>query len=74
MGKLKNKINNEKGSITLYVLVTMILFLMVIVSMYRQTRIKNSTQLQQLSEIQKEYESSNIDDTYQKEKSNYEEK
>ena len=71
MEKLKNKINNEKGSITLYVLVTMMLFLMVIVFMYMQTRSKNSTQLQQLSEIQKEYESSNIDDTYQKEESIY---
>ena len=71
MNTLKNRLNNEKGSITLYVLVTMMLFLMVVLFLYMQTRSKNSTQLQQLSEIQKEYESSNIDDTYQEEESEY---
>ena len=71
MNWLKNKIQNEKGSITLYVLVTMMLFLSVTVVSYVQSRNKNSTQLQQLGEIQKEYQSNDIDDIYEETETEY---
>lgn len=64
MNWLKNKIQNEKGSITLYVLITMMLFLSVSLVTYMQSKSKNSTQLQQLGEIQKEYQSNDIDEIY----------
>ena len=71
MNWLKNKIQNEKGSITLYVLVTMMLFLSVVLVTYIQSRNKNSTQLQQLGEIQKEYQSNDIDDIYEETETEY---
>lgn len=66
MKKIKIKINNEKGSATLYVLVAMLLILVVMLTIYMRIRNKNNIQLQQLSKIQEEYQSDNIDDIYKK--------
>ena len=71
MEKIRKTLINEKGSITLYVLIAMILFLMIILFFYMQISSKNSMELQQLKEIQKEYESSDIDGVYQEEELNY---
>ena len=48
------KYKNEKGSITLYVLVAMLLMISVLTIVYIQINQKNTNQLKELSSIQKE--------------------
>ena len=57
---------NEKGSITLYVLVAMLLIISVLTIVYMQINQKNANQLKALTSIQREYQSNdkNMDDNY----------
>ena len=61
------KYKNEKGSITLYVLVAMLLMISVLTIVYMQINQKNTNQLKELSSIQKEYQinNKNMDDNYE---------
>lgn len=54
----------ERGSITLFVLVAMILIIGVLAIIYIKTTQKNSNQLQQIEKIQEEYQSQNIEQEY----------
>lgn len=54
----------EKGSVTLFVLVTMMFFLMVIIFSYARQSEKINAQKRQIEEIQKKYEPENVEDIY----------
>lgn len=58
--------NKEKGSITLFVLVAMLLIISVLAIIYIQISEKNNNQLKQIERIQEEYNATNIDQSYQK--------
>ncbi len=69
-----SRIKSEKGSITLFVLVSMMFFLLLLVFAYMNQSDKMSAQKKQIVEIQKQYEPGNIEKIYreveEKEKSN----
>lgn len=58
------KINSEKGSITLYVLISMLFFVIVLVGLFVNSNYKIQQQERSVQKIQKGYEKSNIDDLY----------
>ncbi len=58
--------NKEKGSITLFVLIAMLLIISVLSIIYIQISEKNNNQLKQIERIQEEYNATNIDQSYQK--------
>ena len=59
-----NFMRDEKGSVTLFVLVTMLLIVTVLVIVYMRISEKNNNQMQQIEKIQEEYQSENIDQVY----------
>lgn len=63
---LEKDLRNEKGSITLFVLLAMLFFLIVIFGMFMTSSNKNSIQVSELDKIKKEYGESvdNIDQIY----------
>lgn len=60
------KYKNEKGSITLYVLVAMLLMISVLTIVYMQINQRNNNQLKEISNIQREYQTNDsiMDDNY----------
>lgn len=56
---------NEKGSVTLFVLISMMFFLIVLVLVYSQQTDKITVQKRQIAEIQKNYETKDIEPIYQ---------
>lgn len=62
-------LKNEKGSITLFVLISMLFFVMYIVGMYMLSAGKESSQIAETAKIKEIYEQgvNNIDDVYQTE-------
>lgn len=58
------KFNSEKGSITLYVLISMLFFVIVLVGLFVNSNYKMQQQERSVQKIQKGYEKSNIDDLY----------
>ena len=64
--KLKSKIKEQKGSITLYVLLSMLFFVTVLVWLYVNSSYKMQQQQKSIQKIQQEYEKTNIDDEYNK--------
>ena len=55
MEEVKNKRKSERGSVTLFVLVTMLFFITILISSYTRQASKISSQRKQIEEIQKEY-------------------
>lgn len=64
MRKIADRIKNNKGSITLFVLIAMIFFLIFALTMYVQINSKKSAQMKEIEKIQEEYNSTNIDEIY----------
>lgn len=60
------KMKNEKGSITLYVSISMMFFVIVLMGIYVSTSSKMQKQNKEIEKIQKSYEQENIDDVYEK--------
>lgn len=58
------KINSEKGSITLYVLISMLFFVIVLMGLFVNSNYKMQQQERSIEKIQKGYEKTNIDDLY----------
>ena len=63
---LNKKIKKEQGSVTLFVLVSMIFFMFVLVGMYVNTSNKVAKQEREVNKIQQSYEQVNINDIYNK--------
>ena len=63
MKNLKNqilrKVKNEKGSITLFVLVTILFFLILVISINTRGKVSKSSQIKEIESIQSEYMASN---------------
>lgn len=64
--KHRNKIKNPKGSITLYTLISMGFFLILVSGLYINSSYKIQKQQKELDKIQKEYKKNNINEIYQK--------
>ena len=62
--KLKKRIREQKGSITLYVLISMLFFIIVLMGLFVNSNYKMQQQERSVKKIQKSYEKSNIDDLY----------
>lgn len=62
----KNKIKEEKGSITLFTLTSMIFFLIILVGIYASTSLKIQSQEKEIQKIQSTYNQVNINDIYEK--------
>lgn len=58
------KIKSEKGAITLFVVISIIFFVIVLVGLYVTSSNKMLKQQKELQQIQKNYETENIDDVY----------
>lgn len=63
---LNKKIKKEQGSVTLFVLVSMLFFMFVLVGMYVNTSNKVSKQEREVNKIQQSYEQVDINDIYNK--------
>mgnify|MGYP004600807523 FL=1 len=63
---LNKKIKKEQGSVTLFVLVSMLFFMFVLVGMYVNTSNKVAKQEREVNKIQQSYEQVNINDIYNK--------
>ena len=64
--KFKMKIKDEKGSITLFVLTSIIFFVVVLVGLYINSSYKIQKQQKEIQKIQNSYETENIDELYNK--------
>ena len=63
---LNKKIKKEQGSVTLFVLVSMIFFMFVLVGMHVNTSNKVAKQEREVNKIQQSYEQVDINDIYNK--------
>ena len=63
---LNKKIKKEQGSVTLFVLVSMLFFMFVLVGMYVNTSNKVAKQEREVNKIQQSYEQVDINDIYNK--------
>ena len=62
----KRKFKEEKGAITLFVLISILFFVIVLVGLYINSSNKIQKQQAEIDKIQKTYETQNIDDVYNK--------
>lgn len=62
--KIKSKIKEQKGSITLFVLTSMLFFVIVVVAVYVNTNYKVQAQQRELEKIQQTYQKEDINDIY----------
>ena len=67
----RKRLKNEKGSITLYVLISMFFFIIVVFGIYFNTNSKMQKQNKEIEQIQKQYEKENINDVYEKAEDKY---
>lgn len=67
MKKIKNyhKIKQEKGSITIFVLISMFFVLFTVLGIYFNSNSKAQKQYKEIEKIQKEYEKEDINDVYE---------
>lgn len=66
MKNIKLKFNEQKGSITLFVLVSMLFFVIVLMGLYINSSNKIQKQQREIEKIQKQYEKQDINDLYNK--------
>lgn len=71
--KFKSKIKEQKGSITLFVLISIMFFVIVLVGLYVNSSYKVQKQQKEIEKIQKNYEKENIDDLYNRTYEKYKE-
>ena len=64
--KLQNKLKDSTGSVTLFVLITMMFFLLVTLTWYTHVKNQLSENRKQIKIIQKQYNSSNMEEEYRK--------
>ena len=69
--KLKNKLKNSKGAITLYVLISLSFFYIMVFGIYNSASNKMQKQEKELEKVQEKYESENISDVYEETHNNY---
>lgn len=62
--KLKSKIKEQKGSITLFVIMSMLFFTIVVVAIYVNTSYKAQAQEREVKKIQQTYQKDDINEIY----------
>ena len=62
--KLKSKIKEQKGSITLFVIMSMLFFTIVVVAIYVNTSYKAQAQEREVKKIQQTYQKEDINEIY----------
>lgn len=70
MKKFKRKYKNEKGSVTLFVLIAMLFFILIVYVVYQGTRNDLLAQNREVKKIQQDYEKSTNEIEMQKEYEN----
>ena len=55
---------NEKGSVTIFVLITIILIVSILMIIYMRVSEQKHRQMQEIDKIQEEYQAENIDQEY----------
>lgn len=70
--KFKSRFKEQKGSITLFVLVSIMFFIVVLVGLYINSSYKIQKQQKEIEKIQKSYEKENANDLYNKTYEKYE--
>ena len=63
--EIKSKMKEQKGSITLFVLTSMIFFTIVVAALYVNTNYKAQAQQREIEKIQQTYEKDDINEIYQ---------
>ena len=63
--KFKSKIKEQKGSITLFVLVSIMFFVIVLVGLYVNSNYKIQKQQKEIEKIQKTYNKVDINELYE---------
>ncbi len=64
--KLQNKLKESTGSVTLFVLISMMFFLFVTLTWYTNAKNQLSEQRKQIKIIQNQYNSSDMEEEYRK--------
>ena len=64
--KLKLKFKEQKGSITLFVLLSILFFIVVLVGLYINSSNKIQKQQREIEKIKNQYETQNVNDLYNK--------
>lgn len=64
--RIKIKLKEQKGSITLFVLLSIMFFVIVLLGLYVNSSYKVQKQQQDIEKIQKSYNTENINDLYNK--------
>ena len=67
----RKRLKNEKGSITLYVLISMFFFIVIVFGIYFNTNNKMQKQNKEIDKIQQEYEKEKINEIYEERYDNY---
>ena len=70
MKKFKRKYKNEKGSVTLFVLIAMLFFILIVYVVYQSTRDDLLAQNREVKKIQQDYEKSSNEIEMEKEYEN----
>lgn len=68
--KKKTRIKDQTGSITLFVLVSMIFFTMIVTALYVNTNYKVQAQERETKKIQQTYQKEDINEIYKEHKEN----
>ena len=55
---------NEKGSVTIFVIITIILVVSILMIIYMRVSEQKNRQMQEIDKIQEEYQAENIDQEY----------
>lgn len=63
--RFKSKIKEQKGSITLFVLISIMFFVVVLVGLYVNSSYKIQKQQKEIEKIQKNYNKVNINELYE---------
>ena len=66
--KIKSKIKEQKGSITIFVLISMIFFTIVVMALYVNSSYKVQAQQKEIEKIQKTYQKEDINQIYEEHK------
>ncbi len=66
--KIKSKIKEQKGSITIFVLISMIFFTIVVMALYVNSTYKVQAQQKEIEKIQKTYQKEDINQIYEEHK------
>lgn len=66
--KIKSKIKEQKGSITIFVVISMIFFTIVVMALYVNSSYKVQAQQKEIEKIQKTYQKEDINQIYEEHK------